>query len=71
MSIDSLPCHIYRSRSDEYDGETVTVRMLIFYQKMLIYNHFFYIRSLLSKEGKLNVSKVVYSVRGDPPHDLF
>ena len=70
MSMDSLPCYIYRCRSDESDGETVTIGMMIPHQKISISNHFTNV-ALLSKERKLNVYKIVHGVLGDPPDDLF
>jgi len=51
MSIGSLPCYFYRSQSDEGDGETVTVGMMMPHQNISFSNHFTNV-ALLLKERK-------------------
>jgi len=70
MENDKVHCFIYRSASDESDGETVTLSMLIPSQRVMVPNKYQNV-FLLSNLRKLALYEKVYERFGNPPEQLM
>jgi len=70
MESNTIKCLIYRSTTDESDGETVTLSMLIPSNKLIVPNTYQNV-VLLSNMRKLLVYNKVHERFGNPPEELM
>ena len=70
MESNTIKCLIYRSTTDESDGETVTLSMLIPSNKLIVPNTYENV-VLLSNMRKLLVYTKVHERFGNPPEELM